>query len=238
MRTLVIGIPLPHVSFDNYSFVSAPAISEYERLVVDPAAVSGVIEEVATGAAEHRNFAGQLVRAGPSTASSFGLADLLRMRRREAEWFFGRGGTALCFAHPDVAHPAVGEDCGWRRYSWLPQPSSFSYEQHLHPGFGAPGVELTDDAHPFATLIAEFGSRLAYRATVDESAEGFAEYGRVFARNRAGAAVAAELTVGRGSIVFVPPPVDPRSERGKLAQTLFSCFERLHERAPDEPPSG
>jgi hypothetical protein len=30
-RTLVIGIPLPHSTFDNYSFASAPSISEYTR---------------------------------------------------------------------------------------------------------------------------------------------------------------------------------------------------------------
>jgi hypothetical protein len=147
------------------------------------------------------------------------------MRRREAEWFFARGGIALCFAYPDVAHPAVGEDCAWRRYSWLPAPPSFSYEQHLHAGFGTPGLQLTFDTHQFAPFVSEFAPRLAYRATVGETAPGFADYGRVFARNRAGAAVAAELIVDRGRIVLVPPLLDSRSDRNAVAQALFACFE-------------
>ena len=100
MRTLVIGIPLPHVSFDNYSFASAPALSDYARLIVEASAVSTVVEDVVAGSGGHRNFAGQLLHNAQSTAAAFSLSDLLSMRRREAEWFFARGGTAVCFAHP------------------------------------------------------------------------------------------------------------------------------------------
>jgi hypothetical protein len=149
------------------------------------------------------------------------------MRRREAEWFFARGGLALCFAHPDVAHPDVSAECDWRRYSWLPVPPSFSYQHHLHAGFGTPGLDLTDDTHQFAPFIREFASRLAYRATIDETAPGFADYGRVFARNRAGAAVAVELTAERGRIILVPPLLDPRSDRNAVAQSIFACFEAV-----------
>jgi hypothetical protein len=231
VRTLVIGIPLPHVTFDNYSFISAPALSEYEQMIVDTAAVSNAVEAIATGSAEHRTFAGQPVSAGPSTATSFGLGELLKMRRREAEWFFAKGGVAICFAHPDVHHPAVGDKCDWRRYSWLPAPSEFSYERHLLPGFGAPGVELSDDTHPLAPFIAEFSERLAYRATIDESAPDFAQYGRVFARNRAGVPIGADLTIEAGRMVLVPPLLDARAERVLVAQRLRDCLERL------QPPS-
>src|SRR5438552_1226358 len=85
MRTLVIGVPLPHVTFDNYSFVSAPAFSDYRRLIVETAAVSTSVEEVVSGAAEHRTFAGHPVTNGPSSAQAFGLQQLLVMRRRETE---------------------------------------------------------------------------------------------------------------------------------------------------------
>jgi hypothetical protein len=46
MRTLVIGIPLPHPSFDNFSFVSAPSLADYPRAIVEMSAVSRVVEEV------------------------------------------------------------------------------------------------------------------------------------------------------------------------------------------------
>ena len=227
-RTLVVGIPLPHVTFDNYSGISAPAFSEYQRLIVETAALSNAVEEVVAGVGEHRNFGGQLLHNSPSTAGAFSLSDLLEMRRRETEWFLSRGGTAVCFAHPDVAHPGVAAR-GWRRYSWLPAPPGLRYEAHLLPGFGTPGAEVSDTDHPFAPFISEFAPRLAYRATIDDSAPNFSDYARVFARSRGGAAVAAELTVDKGRIVMLPPLVDPQSDRSKVAQTLFECFERLAE---------
>lgn len=228
-RTLVVGIPLPHVSFDNYSAISAPAFSEYQRLIVETAVFSNVVEEVVAGGGEHRNFGGQIVHNGPSTADAFSLSDLLEMRRRETEWFLSRGGTAVCFAHPDIAHPGVA-DCVWRRYSWLPAPPDFRYEAHLLPGFGTPGAEVSDADHPFAPFISEFASHLAYRTTMDESVPNSSDYANVFARSRGGAAIAAELSVDHGRIILLPPLVDPQSNRGQVAHTLFECLERSAER--------
>lgn len=228
-RTLVVGIPLPHVTFDNYSAISAPAFSEYQRLIVETAAFSNVAEEVVAGSGEHRNFGGQIVHNRSSTADAFSLCDLLEMRRREAEWFLSRGGTAVCFSHPDIAHPGVA-DCVWRRYSWLPAPPGLLYEAHLLPGFGTPGAEVSDTDHPFAPFISEFASHLAYRATMDESLPNFSDYAHVFARSRGGAAIAAELSVDHGRIILLPPLIDPRSDRGKVAEALFDCFERSAER--------
>lgn len=231
MRTLVVGIPLPHVNFDNYSFISAPAFSEYERLIIEIAASSNVVEQVVAGEGAHRNFGGQPVHNGPSTADAFSLSDLLEMRRRETDWFLARGGIAVCFAHPDVVHPQVASSCGWRRYSWLPAPPGFRYEEHLLPGFGMPGVEVSDTDHPFAPFISQLAPRLAYRVTLDESAPNFSDYARVFARSRGGAAIAAEFTFASGRVIIIPPLIDPQLDRGSVAQTLFDCFERSAERS-------
>jgi hypothetical protein len=225
-RTLVIGIALPHVTFDNYSFASAPALSDYKRLIIEMAGVSAVVEEIAAGAGSHRNYAGQPVRPGDSTPGAFSLKDLLDMRRREADWFFSRGGIAVCVAHPDVAHPGAAESCDWRRYAWLPAPPGFRYDQHLLPGFGTPGAEVSDESRPFAPFVSEFASRLGYRATIDESAPAFSEYGRVFGRGASGNAIAAELAIGSGHMVLLPPLVDPQKNRGEMAQALAACFER------------
>ena len=211
MRTLVIGVPLPHVTFDNYSFVSAPAFSDYRRLIVETAAVSTSVEEVVSGAAEHRTFAGHPVTNGPSSAQAFGLQQLLEMRRRETEWFLARGGVVACFAHPDVAHPGVGESCGWRRYAWLPAPPGFRYDQHLLPGFGIPGAELNEPDHTFALYITELSPRFAYRTTLDETAPNFS---------------AVELTVDDGRVILLPPLLETESNRTSTAQILHACFER------------
>ncbi len=35
MRTLVLGIPLPNVTFDNYTFLSAPSLFDYDRVLIE-----------------------------------------------------------------------------------------------------------------------------------------------------------------------------------------------------------
>jgi len=232
MRTLVIGLPLPHVSFDNYSFISAPAFSEYQRLIVDTASVSKAVEEVVAGEGDYRNFAGHPVHNGPSTAAAFSLQDLLQMRRRESEWFLARGGLLVCLAYPDLQHPNVAEVCGWRRYSWLPAPPGFRYEEHLLPGFGMPGAELTAPGHPFAPFIESLSPRLAYRVTIDESAPNFSDYGQVLARSHGAVPIAASLAVAAGHIILLPPLLNAESDRAAVAQTLFACVERWPQTNP------
>ena len=173
MRTLVIGIPVPHVTFDNYSFISAPSFADYSRVIVEMAAVSQVVEEVAAGSAQHKTYADQPVADAPTSLEAFGLADLLATRRREAERFLASSGV-VCFAHLDAPHPCLQTQPRWRRYSWLPSPPGFLFEAHLLPSFGKPGwVNLEDAVHPFAPYIETLASRLAYRAYIDEEAPGF-----------------------------------------------------------------
>ncbi len=230
-RTLVIGTPLPHVSFDNYSFASAPSISEYARLIVEMSAVSRVVEEISHGSAEHRTFAGQPVVNGDTTASTFGLADLLAMRTREAARLFARGGIVLCIAYPDAVHAGIHGLGAWRRYEWLPTPDGFDYKAGLLPGFGKGPVEVSDPGHSFADYIALYGRRMAYRThIVEEAGSGT----RVFGRSSGGAAVAFEMALTGGRIIFVPPLQDPEKDRIEIADTLFACFERLEmEQAAD-----
>ncbi len=236
MRTLVIGIPLPHPSFDNYSFLSAPSFSDYPRMIVDMAAVSRAVEEVVAGSCPHKTYACQPVVNGPSSAEGFGLADLLAMRRREAERFLDSGGVLAALAHPDVPHSRIEGLPGWSRCAWLPPPEGFRYQEHLLPGFGNQGVALEDGAHPFAPYVEAFGPRLVYRAYADEGAPGFQDYARVFARSPGGAAVGVELTVGEGWLVLLPPLARFEEERPELAETLFQCFERWRDRLRPETP--
>ena len=234
LRTLVIGIPLPHVTFDNYSFASAPSISEFTRLIVEMAGVSRVVEEIARGSIEHSTFAGQRVGNGPTTAGAFGLADLLAMRRREAAQFFSRGGTAACIAYPDVVHEGIAGLANWRSYDWLPDPEHFAYETCLLPGFGKTPVEVADPTHPFAPYVAMYGIRMAYRVhAVEEPANPAL---RVFGKSSGGLPVAFDVRVGNGRTVFVPPLRNPQEDRIAVAGTLFESFERFEAEQPEQPP--
>ena len=236
MRTLVIGVPLPHVTFDNYSFISAPSLADYPRAIVEMEAVSRVVDEVVSGSGEAATFAGQSVANDASSSQAAGLADLLAMRRREAEWCLDRGGIVVCFGYPDVAHKGIEGLEGWRRWSWLPAPDGFGYERDLLPGFGRPGVILADEAHPFAEYGQVFADRLAYLLYVNEAAPAFPDAAGVFLRSQGGLAVGVELCVREGSIVIVPPMAATAEERVLLAETLFECLERWHNRlAPQAP---
>ena len=238
MRTLVIGIPLPHPTFDNYSFLSAPCLFDYPRMVVEMAGASRAVEEVVEGSAEHRTLDGEPVVNGPSGPGTLGLADLLRRRRLEAERFLARGGVAVCFAYPDVALSGVEGRPNWRRYDWLPEPEGLRYRDDLVGGYGKLGVELEDAAHPFASYVETFGSRLAYRAYLADGALAPVDGARVFARSPGGAAVGVELPVGGGRVVLLPPfdRVDPAKDRTALATTLFECLERLAAGEGSPPP--
>ncbi len=227
-RTLVIGTPLPHVSFDNYSFASAPSISEYTRLIVEMSAVSRVVKEISEGSTEHKTFAGQPVANGATTARAFGLADLLSMRAREALSIIDRGGTILCIAYPDAAHHGIDGLGVWRSYEWLPAPDGVRYESDLLPGFGKSLVEECDPSHPFAPYIDAYGNRMSYRIHI---AGGQAEW-HVFGKSGGGVPVAFDVAVGSGRIVFVPPLHDPDKDRMGIAGTLFECFERLEADQP------
>lgn len=236
MRTLVIGIPLPHVTYDNYSFVAAPSFADYRRLIVQPEAAAITVHEVLTGQKEHATFAGQPIVNGPPSLTAFALADLLRMRQREARRLLASGGTIICFAFPDAT---VGDVAGlgeWRLYDWLPAPTGFQYRTHLLPAFGRPGALPAQEEHPFSAYIQTFGPRTAYRAVVDEDAPQFAQYGAVFMRSHGGEAIGATIRVGTGRIVLLPALARFDADRSLLADILFECLQRLDQRALETRP--
>ena len=237
MNALVLGIPLPHITFDNYSFLSAPSLFDYDRIIVDMSALSEAVEQGRDGSPEHRTHSGQTVVNGPSSTRTFSLAELLRLRRLEAERALARGGTVVCLAYPDVAHEGITGLPGWRRYDWLPAPEGFSYTEHLLAGFGKPGVEIADAEHAFAPYVDTFGVRLAFRAYASEQDGSFSQYGRVFARSPGGAAVGVELKVGTGRVILLPPldSLDYSKDRVPLANVLCDCLERMQSDTADEP---
>jgi len=234
MRVLVIGLPMPDPSFDNYSFLSAPSFFDYEALIVEAAALAKAVAEAAAGSGEHETYDQQRVVNGPGGPEAMSLARLLRARRWETERFLARGGLLALFAYPEAPLPGVEGMPDCRRYYWLPESPLGPWEELLLPGFGSRGVEVADQQHPFAPYVQQFGPRLSFRAYLHPQAEAQAQ---VFARSPGGAAVGAELALSGGRLILLPPVGDlnPTFDRISLAQTMRACIESaLGLRPPEE----
>jgi hypothetical protein len=222
MRILSLGFPLPGAPIDNATFVSAPSFFDYDALIVDPRALSQLIEEVVDATAEHRTSSGERVLNAPTAPDAVGLAELLRDRQDETARLLARGGLVVCFAHPDVGHHRVAGFSGCDRYFWLPAPPGLQYrEPFLRRGSGTEIVPTEHD-HPFGPYAARLRGKLQYHAYFADDAPGFAGRARVFARSAGGAAVGVELTLGNGRAVFLPPSARaPTSEQRYEISTLL-----------------
>ncbi len=78
MRLLLIGFPLPNPAFDNYTFLQAPSFYDYDAVVIEPAQISKVIEDVLTRSEDHQTYAGEPVLNEPAGPFVVGLADHLQ----------------------------------------------------------------------------------------------------------------------------------------------------------------
>ena len=238
MRILSLGFPLPGPAIDNHTLATAPTFFDYGAVIVDPRALSQLIEEVVDGSTEHETRAGELIVNASDSPNAISLAQLLRDRQDETARLLARGGLVVCFAYPNVIHnPVAGlPDCD--RYFWLPAPPGLSYrEPFVRRGFGAQ-LGPAEIEHPFTPFVAQFGSRLTYHAYFADDVPGFAEVGRVFARSAGGAAVGIDLCLGRGRAVFLPPPARPLSgdQRYEFSSGLQDAIGRALDASA--PPKG
>ena len=234
MRTLILGLPLPNPAFDNFSFLSAPSFSEYSQLLVDIGSASRAVDDVIGGAGVHATYGGQAIVNGPASSFAFPLADILAMRRREAEWVLSHGGSVVCIGYPEVPHVLAGGDT-WRSYDWLPRPEGLSYQDDLLPGFGRPGAVLVDADHAFAPYVEQLARRIAYRLHVNEDAPELRESGSVFARSSGGQAIGFEIPLLEGRLVVLPALQKPEAERMATAGVVAECLERLSQARSPQP---
>jgi hypothetical protein len=231
---------LPDPSIDNYDWASALSFYDYDAVVVDPAeAVSKLVEGIARGEAYH-TYDNEPIVDGPSSASGVGLAELLKRRREETERLLARGGLVVCFAHPDVPHPSVSGFTGCHRYYWLPAPAGADYgRQRLKPAGGSK-VGPTDYEHPFAAFLEDLGEAGLYRVAFAEGTAGLGKGAKVIGRSAGGAAVAVDLSVGGGRVVFLPALSGSLSgsERSRIAHGLVTAIRNsLLLEAEETPPA-
>jgi hypothetical protein len=237
MRILALGVPMPGPAVDNHSFASAPSFFDYDAIVVDPQALSQLIEEVASGGSGHTSRSGKRVVNVESGPETIRIADQLRDRRDETAQLLAHGGIVVCLAHPNVTHQAVFgmPDCDC--YCWLPSGDGLRYgEPLLRRGDGA-RIEVAPVTHPFEPFLTRFAGRLAYRTYFGEAE--LPPSATVLARSAGGAAVAVEMCADKGHVVFLPPlahspDIDERYELSSALQHAIRQTLRLASR--DAPP--
>ena len=206
MRILSLGFPMPGPQVDNHTFASAPAFFDYDALVVNPHALSQLIEEVVAGSGEHSTRSGERVVNTATDPGTVSLADLLRDRQDQTAMLLAHDGLVVCFAYPNVVHQRVAGFSGCDRYFWLPAPPGLQYrEPMLRRGVGSE-ILPTEHDHPFGPFVHQFRGKLSYQAYFADTAPGFAGAARVIARSAGGAAIAVDLSLAQGHAVFLPPP--------------------------------
>jgi hypothetical protein len=238
VRILSLGAPLPHSQVDNYDWASAPSFFDYDAVVIEPAeSVSRLIEGIVKRGESFATFNNEPVLDGMTTDEAVGLADLLRRRREEVQRFLSIGGLLIVYAYPDVPHPGVGGFNGAHRYYWLPAPAGTNYgPDYLQPASGR-YVSPIDHEHPFAEFLEYLHDRVNYRATLAEP--GFGDAMKVFARSPGGAALAAEVSVAGGRLVFLPayPTNLTHAERMAIGESMVGAVRNaLLGDAEDDPP--
>jgi hypothetical protein len=225
LRILSLGIGMPDASVDNYNWASSLSFYDYDAIVVEPQqAVSRLIEGVIKGE-QYKTYDDIPIADGPTTSETFGLSELLRRRRDETERLLAKGGLVVVFAHPDVPHPKVSGYTGAHRYHWLPAPEGTDYSSVRVKAAGGRHVNVVDWGHPFANYLDAKRNEVLYRAHFVEGPDGF-EGMRVLARSDGGTAIAVEIPVIAGRVIFIPalPPRITANERTAFASNLVAAI--------------
>ena len=226
MQFLSLGLPLADAQIDNYNWASALSFYDYDAMIVDPSAVSAFIEGVVRRGESYLTYTDDPVEAGPGSGETVSLVDLLKRRRDETVRLLARGGLVVCLGYPDLAHPDVAGFSGCHRYYWLPAPPGADYGPKYVQHASGVHVQATDYQHPFADYLERVRNNVLYRASFTEGAAGFGESARVIGRSPGGAAVALDVSVGGGRVIFLPalPPRIGDSERGIVAHSLVTAI--------------
>jgi hypothetical protein len=236
-RILSLGFPLPGVNVDNYTFLSAPSFFDYDALVVDPAALSALIEGVLDDSVEATTFGGARVRNNPETVADVALGDLLLRRHGETRALLQRGGVVVCFAHPCVMHTGVVGADPLDNYYWLPAPEGVAFiPPALQPGDGS-RAHVVDYHHPLAAFVDGQLANVGYRAYFDPH---LLPGARVFVRSHGGAVIGVDVPLDGGRVIFVPAlaSVDAGDARYAMSEALQAGVRRaLGVMAEGRPPS-
>jgi hypothetical protein len=206
VRVLSLSHRMQHRLIDNHTIFNAPAIFDYEGIVIDAGGVFDTIRQAVKAEAAFTTRGDIPVVNGESLDGVTGIADVLRRRREEFVRALERGSVVVVFAHaPDLITGVHGMH-GLDRYFFLPAPPGMAWDASTLRATEGTTVAVSDPEHPFTRILDLLRSDVLYRCYFDERAPGFAGGARVFARSAGGAPVGVEFSVLGGRVVFLPTP--------------------------------
>jgi len=228
MRVLAIGYPLPDMAIDNYTVLTAPAYSDYDALIIDPASITKSVHLLLHEGGEFEAFDGRPVMNAPTSASAVSAADQLRRRADETRRLLEVGGSVIVMARPNATEAGVLGFEGCDRYHWLPAPGGLAWgTPYLRAAEGKTG-RIVAENHPMAALLRNFRSDVGYRATFDDRQTELRSVGRVVAAGGSSVPIAMDFPVLGGRIVFIPAFSDDMTNRSPLATALVDVCRRLN----------
>ncbi len=230
MRILSVGWDIRGLGATAEGLADAESFADYDAVLLDPESISALWRPHAQLEPDgvwrlHQGRDGGLSRA---------LERLLAARRTELEALLQRvGGTALFRVRaPGPAVEVVLPGGAARTVdarSVLPHVALVSEGQHLSLPQGirflprrGKSLEQIDEGHPLAGYLREHAS-LGYEAVIVSTfGVPLESFGRVLGRDRVGDAVAWEVAVGSGRLLFLPSFLggDPRETGDALRSPL------------------
>ena len=204
MRVLSLSHRLPHQQVDNHNLFNAPALFDYELIVLDAGAVFESIRAAAQAHGEFMTYADLPVVNGDSVDGAAGLAELLQRRREEFTRALERGATVVVYAAAPNRYSGVHGLQGLDRYYYLPAPDGMAWDATTLRGGEGTHAVIVDHGHPFVPVFETYEAHLLYRTYFNDRAPGFARHARVFLRSAGGAPLGVEFPVLGGRVVFMP----------------------------------
>ncbi|MBM3141053.1 MAG: hypothetical protein FJZ92_12820 [Chloroflexi bacterium] len=234
MRVLSISHRMQHPLIDNHSIFNAPAVFDYDAIVVDAGGVFDSIRAASRAEQEFHTFADLAVVGGESLDGAVGIAEVLRRRREEFVRALERGAVVAVFAHPYALFTGVPGFHGIDRYFWLPAPPGMAWDAVTVRGSEGVAVAIEEHGHPFVRIIDLLRQDVLYRAYLNDRAPGFASHAHVIARSAGGAPVGVEFRVLNGRVVFLPTPRESGASwlAAPEGQAMVEVMREMHRR-PD-----
>ena len=232
MRILSLGHRLMHPTIDNHNIFNAPALHDYEAIVVDVARVAETIHNAVSSQEAYETHADVPVANGESLDGVTGIADTLRRRHEELTRALERGAVVLVFMDRPGQITGVAGYQGLDRYFFLPAPAGMAWDTTTIRGGEGVTLSISDPGHPTVDVMESYRRELLYLAHFNDRAPGFAGNARVIARSEGGAPVAVEFSVFNGRVIFLPAPRDAGANWliQKESSAIIIAFEELLDR--------